>query len=238
MLSRYRVAGSLAAAASLAAAVAPGVATAASPKAAYNARYCEVLAVRGTFPNDLVADIWGTQGVNDCPPALWKKQNAAALATELGALTVRLNGPRFSLLSKVVLKVAPGFGGKYRTFSGLKMRTIAQIKVPVTNGVPGLTPYTPAVATGSRVFTFGKEHKVYELTAPDGSVYVMQTYSQQVDRKLTLSGLPGLKNRLKPPAGWTFSSRKLKRDLTLTTKTQVTVLSDELDNTYQLERKG
>ena len=238
MQSRRNFARVLVCATSIAAVAAPSLATAASPKEAYNARYCEVLAVRGTFPNDLVADIWGTQGVNDCPPALWKKQNAAALATELGALVVRLNGPRFSLLSKLVLKVAPGFGGKYRTFNGLKMRTIAQIKVPVTNGVPGLTPYTPAVASGSRVFTFGKEHKVYELTAPDGSVYVMQTYSQHVDQKLSLSGLPGLKTRLKPPAGWTFGSRKLKRDLTLTTKTQVTVLSDELDNTYQLERKG
>jgi len=238
MIIRRRLAGSLVAAVALMAAAAPSLATAATPNQAYNARYCEVLAVKGSFPNDLVADIWGTQGVNDCPAALWKKQNAAALASELGALLVRLNGPRFSLLSKVVLKVAPGFGGKYRTFSGLKMRTIAQIKVPVTNGVPGLTPYTPAVASGSRVFTFGKEHRVYELTAPDGSVYVMQTYSQHVDPKLSLSGLPGLENRLKPPAGWTFSSRKLKRDLTLTTKTQVTVLSDELDNTYQLERKG
>ena len=99
-LTRRLLAGALIIAASLSAAA---TASAAKPKAAKpkvtvrmlnNHRYCEVLAVHGTFPN-LLADVWNTYGLNNCPPGPWQAQDETALASELGALAVRLNGPRY-----------------------------------------------------------------------------------------------------------------------------------------------
>jgi hypothetical protein len=117
------------------------------------------------------------------------------------------------------------------------MREIAQVQVPITNGVPGLAPYTETTVLRKNTFTWSRHHRVYELVSPDGSVYVMQAYSQIVDPTLTLSALRGLGSRLQLPAGWTYRTRKLRHDLSLRTAGDAIVLQDELMNTYQLERR-
>lgn len=202
----------------------------------YNDRYCEILAVKGTMPN-LVADVWNTYGLNDCPAARWTAQDATALRADLGAIAIKLNGPRYWLIERASIRLAAGLG-EIRTFSGLKMREIAQVQVPITNGVPGLAAYTPTTVLRANTFTWSRRHKVHELVAPDGSVYVMQAYSQIVDPTVTLAALPGLGARLKLPTGWTYRTRRLKRDLSLTTTGKAKVLQDELQNTYQFERRG
>jgi len=214
-------------------------ASAAKPKVTtgmYNDRYCEILAVKGTVPN-LVADVWNTYGLNACPSALWKAQDAAAVTTQLGALTVRLNGPRFWLIEAASIRLAPGLGAT-TMFGGLRMREIAQVQVPITNGVPGLAAYTATTVLRANTFTWSRRHLVHELVAPDGSVYVMQAYSQIVDPTVTLRSLPKLGKRLALPAGWSYRTRALKRDLSLRTTGKATVIQDELQNTYQFERKS
>ena len=211
----------------------------AKPKIAtrmFNDRYCEVLAVHGTFPN-LLADVWNTYGLNNCPPSLWEAQDEKTLATELGALAVRLNGPRHWLVERASIRLAPGMG-QVRTLGSLSMREIAQVQVPITNGVPGLAPYTEVTVLRKNTFSWSKRHRIYELVGPDGSVYVMQAYSQIVDSALTLGALRSLGSRLQLPAGWTYTARKLRHDLPLRTRGEAIVLQDELMNTYQLERRG
>jgi hypothetical protein len=75
---------------------------------------------------------------------------------------------------------------------------------------------------------------VFELVAPGGDTYVMQSYAQIKDPSLTLAKLRALGRRLKPPAGWHYRSRRLRSDLVLTVHGSATVLQDELQNTYQL----
>jgi hypothetical protein len=141
----------------------------------FNDRYCEVLAVHGTFPN-LLADVWNTYGLNNCPPGPWQALDEKAVATELGALAVRLNGPRYWLIDRASIRLAPGMG-QIHSFGSLRMREIAQVQVPITNGVPGLAPYTETTVLRKNTFTWGQRRRIYELVGPDGSVYVMQACS-------------------------------------------------------------
>ena len=219
------------------------IASAAKPKPAkpkvtlrmFNDRYCEIFAVHGTFPN-LLADVWNSYGLNKCPPGLWQAQDEKALAAELGALAVRLNGPRHWLVDSASIRLAPGLG-QIRTFGSMRMREIAQVQVPLTNGVPGLAPYTATTVLRKNTFTWGRRHPVYELVGPDGSVYLMQAYSQIVDPALTLGALGSLGSRLQLPAGWSYRTRKLRHDLSLRTAGDAIIVQDELMNTYQLERR-
>jgi hypothetical protein len=201
----------------------------------FNDRYCEILAVHGTLPN-LVADVWNSYGLNKCPPALWQAQDQKTLATELGALVVRLNGPRYWLVDSASIRLAPGLG-QIRTFGSMRMREIAQVQVPITNGIPGLAPYTETTVLRKNRFTWSRRHRVYELIGPDGSTYLMQAYSQIVDPTLTLGALRSLDSRLQLPAGWSYRTRKLHHDRSLRTAGDAVVVQDELMNTYQLERR-
>ncbi len=59
---------------------------------------------------------------------------------------------------------------------------------------------------------------MYELLAPDGSTYVMQSYSQIIDPNLSIGQLKSLGDRLNLPQGWSYRSRVLKKDLFLKAK--------------------
>ncbi|HEY5144960.1 MAG TPA: hypothetical protein VII98_15775 [Solirubrobacteraceae bacterium] len=201
-----------------------------------NDRYCEYLVVTGKLPN-LVADVWNTYGLDDCPPALWRRSDANALKRQFGALAVQLNGPRHWLMDSASIELARGLG-QVRSFNGLRMRRIATVQVPLTNGVPGAAPYTQVTVNRRNTFAWKRGRRVFELLAPDGSVYLMQAYAQIVDRAQTIATLPSLGARLKLPAGWRYRSRVLKAPLALTTTGRATVLQDELQDTYQLEHRG
>jgi haloalkane dehalogenase len=197
----------------------------------YDKRYCEYLFVAGKLP-DLTATVWNTYGLNDCPPELWEKSDAKKLAEQEGALSVLLNGPRYWLIESASLSNP----GKVKSFNGLRMRKLTTVKVPIVNGAPSQAPYSEVTVNRKNVFTWGKGRVVYELLAPNRRVYVMQAYSQIVDTSLQRSQLAGLGSRLKPPEGWRYRARRLKRDLVLRTQGRATIIQDELQDTYQRER--
>ena len=200
-----------------------------------NDRYCEYLVVTGTLPH-LVADVWNTYGLDDCPPALWKQSDVNALKKRFGAVAVQLNGPRHWLMDSASIELAKGLG-QVRSFNGLRMRRIATVQVPITNGVPGAAPYTEVTVNRRNTFAWKRGRRVFELLTPGGSVYLMQAYAQIADPGLTLAKLPALGARLKLPAGWRYRSRILKAPLALTTTGRATVVQDDLDDTYQLEHR-
>ncbi|MBU6317760.1 MAG: hypothetical protein KGR47_14700, partial [Acidobacteria bacterium] len=100
-------------------------------------RYGEVLAV---FHRDdaLQAEVYGTQMLNDCPAELWDTLVAADIAAELGAVFVKLNGPRHWLLDGLGTKVA-SIEPVLREFNGLLTRRIATIDL---GGGLAAGPYT------------------------------------------------------------------------------------------------
>jgi len=199
-----------------------------------NVRYGEVLLLRsdnGAFS----AEVWNTLGMNDCPQAEWEALDAAAIASERGAVVAILNGPRFWVLDFIksnIREQAPE-----TTFGTLGMFRAAVIAFGAEP--PVQVPYTERSIVRETVFGFAKGSEIYELVTPDDTHYVMQAYSQIIDKSLAIGDLPGLGTRIEKPQGWAFRVRTLQEDLEmLSTDGVATVIQDELQNTYQRIDKG
>ena len=199
-----------------------------------NVRYCEVLLLRKEGA-EYSAEVWNTLGENDCPQAQWEALDAAAIAEERSALTAILNGPRYWVLDSITSDIRAT--APESTFGELGMFQAAVIDFG--EALPSQTPYTERSIVRETVFGFGAGSEVYELVAPDGSTYVMQSYSQIKDPTLTIDDLPALGERLELPEGWAFRVRTLEDELdVLSTDGVATVIQDELQNTYQLVSAG
>jgi hypothetical protein len=193
-------------------------------------RYGEVLPVF-LREDGLHAEVYGTQMLNDCPQHLWEKLDAADIAKELGAVLVKLNGPRKWVLDGLGTKVAP-VEPVLREFGGIMFRRIATIHL---GDKPGAGPYKENKINRGAVFFFDAGKPVYELVNPEGKAYVMQALCMGVDASMSEASLPSLGSRLSLPAGWTYRSRVLEQELVVdTTASLATVLQDEFENSYTL----
>jgi hypothetical protein len=195
----------------------------------HDARYCEILVLRGAPPKATVT-VWNTIGLNNCPAKWWRGFDSAALARELGASFVVLNGPRHFLMDS-----ATAATGRVRSFHGMRMRKLATIPIR-TAAELAQTPYTDRTIRRTNTWRWERGRTMFELVAPGGDVYVMQSYAQIKDPSLTEARLPLLGKRLKLPLGWRYRARKLKRPLVLRARGSATVLQDDLQNTYQLAK--
>lgn len=193
-------------------------------------RYGEVLAI---YARDgaLQAEVYGTQMLNDCPAELWDTLDAADIAADMGAMFVKLNGPRHWVLDGLGVKVAM-VEPVLREFNGLLMRRLAVVDLG-TN--PAAAPYTERKVDRGSVFFFDAGKPVYELVNPEGTAYVMQALCIGVDPTLHEAMLPTLGERLNMPQGWTYRTRILDEELVVdTTGRPATVLQDEFENSYTL----
>lgn len=191
-------------------------------------RYCEILAVisEGSFR----ADVYGTQGLSECPASQWEALDPRAIQEELGALAILMNGPRYWLIDGLT-----SFSeiGESRFFGELEMRKIASVEL--APGDISQEPYTERSVVRDTEFTFAAGSEIYELTEPTGKVYVMQSYAQIVDEMLTAADLPTLGDSLQLPEGWSYRARVLDEGLVVVDDGGIAVVvQDELQNTYQL----
>jgi hypothetical protein len=193
-------------------------------------RYGEVLAVylRDT---GLEAEVYGTQMLNDCPQELWETLDADAIAKDMGAVFVKLNGPRYWLLDGLGSKVAV-VDPVFKDFNGIQMRRIATIPLGADFAAG---PYVARNVNRGAVFFFDAGKTVYELVDPDGRAYVLQARCVGVDQGMTEESLATLGERLALPEGWTYRTRVLESELVIdTSATLATVVQDEFENTYTL----
>jgi hypothetical protein len=210
-------------------AVAPAGASAVTRQVSglHDARYCEILELKGAPPT-ATATVWNTIGLSKCPPAWWNAFNAGALARELGDTFVVLNGPRHFLMDSASAET----GGR-RAFHGVRLTKVATIPIRTVADL-SQTPYTDRTIARRNTWRWNSGRTVFELVAPGGDVYVMQSYAQIKDPTLTLAKLRSLGRRLKLPSGWRYRTRRLTRDLVLVARGSATITQDELQNTYQL----
>jgi len=193
-------------------------------------RYGEVLAM---FLRDtgLEAEVYGTQMLNDCPQELWETLNADEIAKDMGAVFVKLNGPRYWLLDGLGSKVAV-VDPVFKDFNGIQMRRIATIPIGADFAAG---PYTIRNVNRGAVFFFDAGKTVYELVDPDGRALVMQARCVGVDPNMTEESLATLGERLALPEGWSYRTRVLETELVVDTSTTLaTVVQDEFENTYTL----
>jgi hypothetical protein len=191
-------------------------------------RYGEVLLVT---PGEVgpQAAVYNTFGLNDCPAELWSALDAQAIATENGAATALLDGPRYWLMNEIE---KPSQGPRIiKNFGGIDMVLESQTLLSAMNPAP----YTANQVHRHSVSTFDAGEEVYELQDPALRRWLMQTWCQIVDLNLSRADLPGLGERLDLPAGWTYQSRTLTTPLSIDTTTHAAqVLRDDLANSYSL----
>ena len=148
------------------------------------------------------------------------------------AQAVILNGPRYFLMDATSIADP---GAEIFDFGGLQMRRLATVPLRLTALLEGLRrhPYTEQPVRRTTVYVWDQGREVYELVAPDGTAYVMQSYSLAADPTLTEADLPTLGARLHPPDGWRYRVRRLEEEWALRVDDEARVLQDELDNSYQ-----
>lgn len=198
-----------------------------------NTRYCEILTLtrhRAAFD----IEVYNTLGLNLCPAEQWAALDARALARELGVSRVVLNGPRYWTLDGIAAKGATA-AGKTVTFGGIAMTQRATLNLKAWQVREG--SYRVTAVQRTTAFHFKGGAPVFELVSPAGDVYMMQSYAQIVDRKLSFDDLAGLGSRLKLPKGWSFRTRTLPADYDLVADGTAYVIQDDLDNTYQRKPK-
>jgi hypothetical protein len=201
------------------------------PDGIRDVRYCEVVLLKADT-DGLYAEVWNTMGRSECPQDEWEAIDPAAIAAEYGAVTALANGPRYWTLDRIDATIQ--LTAPVTTFGTLEMFLGATVDLGA--GLPSTAPYTQRPVARDTVFYFDAGSEVYELTDPDGTVYVMQSYSQKFDPTLSADQLAGLGTRLKLPAGWTFSTRVLDADLEVRDVDGIAVVvQDDLENTYQRE---
>ena len=197
----------------------------------HGARYGEVLLVTGRL-NRIKATVYNTLGLNECPDDLWQALDTEAIKKAYRARAVILNGPRYFLMDKVSIADP---GEEIFDFGGLQMRRLATVPLPLTSILGGLRrhPYTERPVRRTTVYVWNTGREVYELVAPDGTTYVMQSYSLAVDRTMTEADLPLLGARLRLPAGWVYRVRRIDDEWALPVEREARIIQDELDNSYQ-----
>ncbi|MCV7207872.1 hypothetical protein [Mycolicibacterium canariasense] len=194
----------------------------------FGLRYGEVLLVTNGESGP-EATVYNTFPLNDCPAELWDQLDAADIAARNGAVAAVLNGPRYWLMSSI--DKAAGAALPHKTFGGLDMLRQATVRLSSMNPAP----YGVNTVDRQAVFVFDAGREVYELLDPDGRRWIMQTYSQTVDKHLRLADLPGLGARLSLPPGWRYRAHTPEQTIVVDTRQRdATVTQDDLANTYSL----
>ncbi|MFL5865438.1 MAG: hypothetical protein ACJ780_32500 [Solirubrobacteraceae bacterium] len=119
------------------------------------------------------------------------------------------------------------------TFGGIATSLRATIVTPVGTPTVGNQFYVPNTVQRQTVYTFNSGQPIYELIDPDNNVYVMQSYAQIVDPKLTINQLPALGHALSLPRGWRYREQRRRHSLQLTASGVAHVVNDNLADSYQ-----
>jgi hypothetical protein len=194
-----------------------------------DARYCELIPIvrRGAR---LLATIYNTLGLNDCPADVWNKISEADMKRRFDAVKVVLNGPRYFVMDSIE-GAGETLGGKTIEAGGLRLTERASIDVTPLHTLR--EPYRETTVNRATKYLFAAGKPVFIIGAPSGARYAMQAYSQIVDKSLSYADLANLGERLKLPPKWRYFVMTPDKDLLVGTKGKAIVVQDELQNTYQ-----
>ena len=198
---------------------------------ARNYPQCELFLLNGE-PGKWEALVYNTTGLNTCPPEKYGPMDAGELAKESQVDLVWKNPRRFWMMDHLKFSLA----GEDRDFKGLAFHLVARMKMPPAFSPEGgqkAVAYRPMQIQRVTTYEFLAGRPVFLLRSPDGHTWVMQTYTNHVDRTLTEADLPNLATRLRLGEGWQFKSKILDRDLVIDTTGLANIVADDLANMYQ-----
>ncbi|MFT0858481.1 hypothetical protein [Ancylobacter sp. G4_0304] len=199
------------------------------PAVLRDARYCEIVPVHVTREG-LRASVYNTLGFDDCPADKWEALTRRELFRQFGTLAVVMNGPRHFLMDGIIASGATKTG-EVITVGGITLAKRAEVGLSLHQAMG--PAYTEQTIDRDTTYRFDAGKPVFQLTGPDGSVYVMQAYAQIVDPTLTYAELPTLGAKLTLPPGWSYATHTPEQDLLLVANGTAIVVQDDLKNTYQ-----
>jgi hypothetical protein len=195
-------------------------------------RFCEVGLITGTSQDHAIANIWNTTGACDPTPRQFDELDADIIARENGALRAWLNPLRRWMFDRLDVWEA----GDDRTFGGITGTWIGVVGAATMMQSTVQGGYSPGYIYRNNAFTFHRGREVYLLDAPDGEVFVMQSFTQHWDASVREDNLAHLASRLDLPDGWGFRAEILDEDMEVSSAMHdnlAHVLQDDLHNTYQ-----
>lgn len=126
--------------------------------------------------------------------------------------------------------------GEPDDLGGVKFNYLANMKMPATfdpRRDQSATAYHPMQIHRHSRYEFQAGRPVFLLRSPDEITWVMQTFTDHIDRGLTESALPGLAVRLTLPDGWALPSYSCGPRSHHRHQRLAHIVSDDLANMYQ-----
>jgi hypothetical protein len=197
-------------------------------------RYCEVIPSVADGAT-ITTSIYNTLGYNVCPPIAWSALTEDTVNREFGSQSAKLNGPRHWVLDRMQASGSSTTGTTF-TFGGITMGLRATLTTPAGQPTVGDQFYAPNDVKRDTVWIYDAGKPIFELTDPQGNVYVMQSFAQIADRTLTIEQLPDLARKLALPQGWSYRTETPSAELDLASNGLATVVNDNLYNSYQQRR--
>jgi hypothetical protein len=192
--------------------------------------FCEVGVITGTRQDNAVANIWNTTGASEPTPEQLDALDAGTIARENGALRAWLSPVRQWAFDRLDIREA----GDDRSFGDITGTWIG-VGAPTLLEDVDQRSYDPAYIYRSNAFTctYNKGKDVFVLDAPDGEMFVMQSFTQGWDPTLGQRDLAHLYRAL--PDGWGFRTVTLDQDLQVSSNADnlAHVVQDDLHNVYQ-----
>ncbi len=164
-------------------------------------------------------------------PKEWASLDKERIRKETGASIVMFNGPRFWVLDEILGESVSPIG----EIQGHKMLIPAHFRLTFRM-VTDRKPYNPFPMNRDTKYVYYANDYLYKLIGPDGTEYVMQAASQELEN-LQLKDLKNLGSKLKLADGWQYKAEMITEQFINESGGHTTIVQDNLRNTYQVVRK-
>jgi hypothetical protein len=131
----------------------------------------------GTSQDNAIANIWNMTGACDPTPEQFDALDADTVARENGALRAWLNPVRRWMFDRLDAWEA----GDDRTFGGITGTWVGVAGAATMIQATVQGSYYPGYIYRNNTFTFNEGSEVYLLDAPDGEVFVTQSFTRHWD---------------------------------------------------------
>ena len=180
----------------------------------------------------LDAEVYNTTGFGPVPAGKFNAIDVQQLAADTGFDLAWKNPRRFWMMDAATVNLV----GEPRELQGLMFNLMARMQMPA-----GFDPrqdqsamaYRPMQIRRVSKYEFLSGRPVFLLRSPQGTTWVMQTFTDHIDHDLREADLPGLAARLTLPEGWKYKAATLDQDLSITTDGVANIVPDNLANMYQ-----
>ena len=191
--------------------------------------FCGMAAIVGTGP--LARAHVYTAATFPVTPETHKAIDAEKLAGELEVDMCAVNSGRHWMHDEYYY-----MGSEVVNFHGVEMRWVGEMTAAEAMAQFGAV-YTPSLIYRNTNWVWHAGKPVYLLREPNGTVWVLQEYGNEVDETLTADNLDRLGGMYKDlPEGWTFETKILDEELSLDTSRAggwAAIMRDEFGCTFQ-----